>query len=191
MALAILWIAGRVLVVTPFQLLAATVNAAFAVAVAVSIAVPLFRAANRRNYFLVALLGVIAAAELTLHLSYFGVLAWPLRLSLQVGLDIVLLIMVVMGGRVIPMFTNNGVAGASARRNPLLEKWCLAGALALVLADVAQLSAPRRAPRTARAGCRATRSRRAGHARTHNNITAAPYSQVEIGRVESRGSSMT
>jgi uncharacterized protein involved in response to NO len=55
---------------------------------------------------------------------------------MQVGLDIVMLIMAVMGGRVIPMFTNNGISGTQARRNPTLEKLCLGGILALIIADV-------------------------------------------------------
>ena len=35
--------------------------------------------------------------------------------GLQLALDVVLFIMAVMGGRVMPMFTNNGVPGANAR----------------------------------------------------------------------------
>jgi uncharacterized protein involved in response to NO len=45
-------------------------------------------------------------------------------------------IMAVMGGRVIPMFTNNGIPGTQAQRNPILEKLCLGGILALIVADV-------------------------------------------------------
>jgi uncharacterized protein involved in response to NO len=48
--------------------------------------------------------------------------------------------MAVMGGRVIPMFTNNGVPGTRARRVPWLEKAALAGILVLLLADL--LEAP-------------------------------------------------
>jgi uncharacterized protein involved in response to NO len=45
-----------------------------------------------------------------------------------------------MGGRVIPMFTNNGVPGANAERHPLVEKLALGSLLLLFLVDAAQLS---------------------------------------------------
>jgi len=45
-----------------------------------------------------------------------------------------------MGGRVIPMFTNNGVPGASASRKPFIEKAALGSVLALLVADAGGLS---------------------------------------------------
>jgi uncharacterized protein involved in response to NO len=138
---ALLWIAGRILAVTPFGMAAAWVNAAFPVAVAAGLAVPLIRAHNRRNYFFVALLVLLGLAAVALQLSYAGLVAWPERAGLRVGLDLVLLIMAVMGGRVIPMFTNNGVPGTMARRNPLVEKLAIGGLVLLALADFAQLPA--------------------------------------------------
>jgi uncharacterized protein involved in response to NO len=136
-AIALLWVAGRALTATPYETAAAWLNAAFPIAVAAGIGVPLLRAGNRRNYFFVGLLAALALLALTLHLSYFGVLPWPERASLRVGLDIVMFVMAVMGGRVIPMFTNNAIAGAQARRHPLTERAALGGILLLVAADVA------------------------------------------------------
>src|SRR5689334_16386264 len=49
-ALAGLWILGRVLVLTPLGATAAVANAAFPVALAVAIAIPLVRSRNVRNY---------------------------------------------------------------------------------------------------------------------------------------------
>jgi uncharacterized protein involved in response to NO len=45
----------------------------------------------------------------------------------------------VMGGRVIPMFTNSGVPAAGAERNPLVERLALALVLALFVADFLRL----------------------------------------------------
>src|SRR5471032_276486 len=108
-AIAVLWIAGRVLVFTPYALAAAAADTAFALAAAAGIAVPFVRGGNRRNYFFVALLLGIGLANLAFHLGMAGVLDLPVQRGLQVGLDLVLFIMVVMAGRVIPMFTMNGV----------------------------------------------------------------------------------
>jgi len=136
-----LWVAGRVSVLTPYALAAALVNAAFPLAVAAGIAIPIVRSGNRRNYFFIGLLVLLGLATLAVHLSFLDAFAWPQLLSLQIGLDVVLFIMAVMGGRVIPMFTNNGIPGARATRHPLVEKLALGGVLALLAADLLQAPA--------------------------------------------------
>ena len=140
-AFALLWIAGRVLVLTPFEMAAALVNAAFPIAVAVGIGIPMLRSGNRRNYFFMPLLFLLGLAALSLHLSYMGVFAWPQLASLQVGLDLVLFIMAVISGRVMPMFTNNAVPGAGATSKPILEKLALGSVLILLAADLFQAPA--------------------------------------------------
>jgi len=138
-ALVALWIAGRILVLTPLAVAAALVNAAFPLAVAVAIGIPLVASANRRNYFFLALLAGASAAVLLFHLSSLGLVAWPARASLQVGLDLVLFIVAVVAGRVIPMFTNNGVPGAGARRIAWIEKAALGSLLLVLGCDIAGL----------------------------------------------------
>lgn len=139
MALAALWIAGRVLVLTPFNMWATVVNAAFPVALAVAIAIPLLRSRNVRNYFFVGLLALMSTLIVVLHLGLQGVFELSPRLGLVLGMDVMLFIMVVMGGRVIPMFTNNGVPGAGATRHALVEKLALGAVLLLFVADLLQL----------------------------------------------------
>jgi uncharacterized protein involved in response to NO len=137
--IALLWVAGRVLVATPFAWAAAIVNTAFPLAVAAGIGIPIVRAADRRNYFFVVLMLVLALAVLAVHLSWLGVLDLPGWLGIQVALDVVLFVMAVMGGRVIPMFTNNGVPGAGARRDPRLERLTLGLTLVVLAADALQV----------------------------------------------------
>jgi uncharacterized protein involved in response to NO len=136
----LLWVAGRVLVLTSFAMAAAVVNALFPLAVGAAIAVPLFASGNRRNYFFVALLAAASAAVLAFHLAHMGRFDWPARAGLQVGMDLVLFIIAVVAGRVLPMFTNNGVPGAGASRNPWVERASLGGVLVLLLLDVAGIS---------------------------------------------------
>jgi uncharacterized protein involved in response to NO len=137
--LALLWVAGRVLVPSPWTWASAIVNAAFPLAAAIALAIPFFAAGNRRNYFFVALLVLLSAATFAIHLNQLGLLAVPGWAGIQIALDVVLFILCVMGGRVIPMFTNNGVPGADARRLPPLEKSALGSVLALLAADALQL----------------------------------------------------
>jgi uncharacterized protein involved in response to NO len=138
-AFALLWLAGRISTLLPFPLLAAVLNAAFPLAVAAALAVPLVRSANRRNYFFVALLTLIATIIVAVHAAQLGLVRWPARAGLQVGLDVVLFIIAVIAGRVVPMFTNNAIAGAAAARNPWIERIALAGVLALLVADALRI----------------------------------------------------
>ena len=139
MALAAAWVAGRVLVLTPFALTSALVNAAFPIAVGVAIAIPLRRARNTRNYFFVALLVVMGALNFAMHMAMLGRFSLSPHVGLQLELDLVLLIMVLMGGRVIPMFTNNGIPGTNATRHALVEKAAQGSVLLLFAADLWQL----------------------------------------------------
>ncbi|MEO8935179.1 MAG: NnrS family protein [Burkholderiaceae bacterium] len=137
-ALVLLWIAGRVTAAMPFGIVAAMVDAAFPIAIAIAIAIPLVRSRNQRNYFFVVLLLLIGVAALASDLSLIGVVGFPALPSLQAGLDVVTFLVAVVGGRVIPMFTNNGVPGTRATRNVLVERCALASLLALLLADAMQ-----------------------------------------------------
>ena len=141
-ALAALWIVARVLVMTPFGVAAALANIAFPLAAAFALGVPLVAGGNRRNYFLVGVLVLLAAAAAIVHLNQLGVLQLPGFVGIQIGLDIVLFVMAVIAGRVVPMFTNNGVAGAAAGRRLWLERLALGSVLALLLADAAQWRGP-------------------------------------------------
>ncbi|HKR39909.1 MAG TPA: NnrS family protein, partial [Paraburkholderia sp.] len=92
-ALAALWLAGRVLVLTPWGWAAAIVNVAFPLAAAAALGIPFFAARNRRNYFFVGLLVLLALAQLGVHLGELGVLQLPGWAGVQLGLDVVLFIM--------------------------------------------------------------------------------------------------
>lgn len=138
-ALAALWVAARVLVLTPFGWAAAAANVAFPLTSAIALGIPFYKSRNQRNYFFVGLLVLMSAAAALVHAEHLGLARLPAWAGIQLALDIVLFIVVVMGGRVIPMFTNNGVPGTSAQRVPLLEKAALGLVLALLAADTAGL----------------------------------------------------
>ena len=94
--LAALWVAGRVLMLTPFDTAAAIANAAFPVAIAIAIGIPLMKARNTRNYFFIALLVMLGLLALSLHLAMQRHYAFPPQASLQLVLDLVLFIMAVI-----------------------------------------------------------------------------------------------
>jgi uncharacterized protein involved in response to NO len=129
-AIAAVWILARALALYSLPL-AAIADLVFAVAVAWGIGRPLIASGNRRNWFFIALVLALGAASIAFQ-------AYPQR-GLALGLDVVLFVMVVVAGRVVPMFTNNAIPGAGARRMAWLEKAALAAVLLLLLVDVLDL----------------------------------------------------
>ena len=106
--LAGLWVAGRVVMLVPTPpLLRALVDLAFIPALAVVLARPIVGARNRRNYVFLAMLSVLAATNVGFHLDLLGALPGWRRVSSIVAVDVIVLMIVVIGGRVIPMFTRN------------------------------------------------------------------------------------
>ncbi|UDF34444.1 UNVERIFIED_ORG: NnrS family protein [Shinella sp. XGS7] len=146
MALAALWLLARVLVLTPWAWAALLANLAVPWLAAWGLWRALRRAGNKRNYFFVGLLMLMGLAAGALHLNLMGLLRLPARLEagmgLPLGLDIVLFMIVVMAGRVVPMFSNNGVPGMEARRDPRLEKAVLGSVLALMVLDALGAGGP-------------------------------------------------
>ena len=113
-------------------------SVAFPLVVAAALAVPIVRSANRHNYVFIVVLVLLALADLCFQLAFLGIVdANPLHAT-RVALDLILFVMTAISGRVVPMFTNNGIPGAGARRTPLVEGSALASVLALFVADLVQ-----------------------------------------------------
>ncbi|MCC6535281.1 MAG: NnrS family protein [Burkholderiales bacterium] len=137
-ALACLWVAGRIVMLTGPSLLAALVDVAFLPAVAWSLWRPL-HAARNRNQFFVAILAALAAVNAVFHTGHAGLIdVSPVR-AMHIALAIVVMIVAIMAGRVIPAFTRNAVPAARVRMVRGLDAAslaCLAGALIAWLAGL-------------------------------------------------------
>lgn len=137
-AIVALWLAARLLLLGPWPLASAAADAAFAVAAAWGIGLPITQAGNRRNVFFIPVLLAFGAANVAFHLAMSGALDIPPRRIVQLGLDLILFVIAVMGGRVIPMFTANA-RQVRVRRLPWLETVALGSVLALLAASLAGL----------------------------------------------------
>ncbi len=113
-ALAGVWIAGRITMITGPSLVAAVADIAFLPLVAWCLWLPLHRARNRNRLF-VALLLAMALLNVAFHLSAAGVLRSSPLAFVEAALGFVLLIVTIMAGRVVPMFTRNAVRSAKLR----------------------------------------------------------------------------
>jgi uncharacterized protein involved in response to NO len=138
--LAGLWLLGRVLMFTGPAGAAAVADIAFLPAVAMALWVPLHRSRNR-NQFFVALLLVLAAANVAFHLAHAGAVALPELTAVRFALYLVVVIVTIMGGRVIPSFTRNAVPGARSRMVRPLDLAAIACAAAAFVALLLPLPA--------------------------------------------------
>ncbi len=137
-ALTALWIGGRLAMATGAGLpswLVAGIDLAFLPAVALAIGRPIVLAKNRRNYVLLAMVLVLAAANALVH-------GGAGRRWLLVGVDVVTFFMVVITGRVLPMFTRNATKSEAVRSHPKLDLAAMVAVLAVVVADVVSSPLP-------------------------------------------------
>ncbi len=77
---------------------------------------PLFKSRNRRNYVFIVLIVALGTLNLCFYLALSDVIHIVAGRGLQAGIDLILFIMVIMGGRVIPMFTANAIPAIKPRR---------------------------------------------------------------------------
>lgn len=125
-ALALLWLAGRVaLFVTPYPVYAA-LDFALLPVVAVVLIRLLLMTGMLRNLPLAIIVLLLALANLVFHLSVLHWLALPPQSALHAALALLVLMQSVMAGRVFPGFTISAARGA-LRIVPLawLDKACL------------------------------------------------------------------
>ena len=142
MALAALWMAGRVAVfpwVGVPEPVAAVIDIAFLPALGVALARPLVAAGKWRNSAFLILIGLLTTANLLIHLDWLDLLDGGTDAGFALGLGIVLMMVTVIGGRILPAFTRNGLgrAGLGVRSWPLVERATLVLTLALIPATIA------------------------------------------------------
>jgi uncharacterized protein involved in response to NO len=142
-ALTAVWILGRVAFALagqlPFAIVAAA-ELAFVPGLLLLVAPPVLRSSNRNRPLLLVLAvfwSLDAAFLWALHQSDV-VLA---RQSLLVTLDVVLLLITVIGGRIVPAFTGNALRArglnVSLVTRPLVERLVIVAMAAVVVADIA------------------------------------------------------
>ena len=137
-ALAALWLFARVLAVTGPGAMAAVVDMMFLPALGLTIALPIWRSRDARNAKILGVVAALAVLNVIYHLAYLEGL--PLRwtnIATQLALDLITLLMAIVGGRVIPAFTANAIAGAKPRRSLTLEILCFGSLLAVLAAGAA------------------------------------------------------
>lgn len=110
-ALAGLWIAGRIAMLVGSPLLAAVVDLLFLPFATWPIYRVLQRSGNQRNMFLIGLLSLLTLANAVFHAAVLGWLPVSPIQPIHAAILVIVTLESVIGGRVIPGFTANVVAG--------------------------------------------------------------------------------
>lgn len=139
-ALVVLWIAGRIGSLAGGGLplwLAVGIDVAFLPVLAVVLVIPLLATGNRRNVVFPVILVVLGLINLSIHLGAAGAIDWDPSRGLRVAIDLVLLVIGVLGGRVIPSFTRNALPHARVNPCPKASVLALISLAALAVAEAA------------------------------------------------------
>ncbi len=138
-AMAALWLGGRIMPLFPeslFPWMIALVDLTFLPAVAIGIGSPLLRKGEKRNLVFLLLLAGLFIANLQVHLDLLGYGQQPAGSGIFLGLHIVILLIVIMGGRVIPFFTERALQGVVIKRRPVIEWLAPISVLAFLCAEL-------------------------------------------------------
>ncbi len=123
--LSLLWLLGRLAPLAIFQLpgwLIALVDLSFLPAAAVGVALPILSKSQKSNYVFPILLLVMTVANLLTHMQYLGLSEQTADMGISLMLYLVVALIMIMGGRVIPFFSERGVMGLQTQSWPLIEK---------------------------------------------------------------------
>lgn len=133
--LAAIWLVARVMIIKGPAPLAALVDVAFLPALAIAIAGPILGSKNKRNYKVLAIILLLAVLHGVFHLASLGYAeAWLSRTALFVSIDTLILLMSLIGGRVIPAFTQNAIPSATSRQEPWVEVITFASMILIIAA---------------------------------------------------------
>jgi uncharacterized protein involved in response to NO len=132
--LAGIWLLARLLHFFPEtipHLIIALIDTLFPLLATIAVSTPLVRARHSKSYLFIALLSLLTFGNMAIHaeLLGWGAEGWR-QFGTNLGMYATLMIMAVMGGRVIPFFTERPIDVAS-RSWPLIEKTAAASIFAL------------------------------------------------------------
>lgn len=144
-ALALIWLAGRVVVLGAGVLpgwLVMLLDVVFLPLLVAVLVPPIWRARTRRHAVFPLLLLAFATANLVMHLQARGVIAAGGRDALGFVLDGVMLIMVVIGGRVVRAFTASGLPQVPVRQPGWIDAASVASVALVLVVGMVPTAAP-------------------------------------------------
>jgi uncharacterized protein involved in response to NO len=141
LALVALWCLGRVAALRSAGLppmLPILLDGGFWLMTAAATARPIIAARSRRNWAFPVLLLIIGASDVVIHLHVTHAVSplWSAR-GLPVAMDAIALIILIFGGRILPLFTGNAIDDLTPRKKGILDWLGLGAMVALMIAHAA------------------------------------------------------
>jgi uncharacterized protein involved in response to NO len=135
--LAAAWLAGRVVPFVPGlpSSFVAIIDLLFLPALAVALARPIVAARSARNYVFLVLVGLLFGAQVLVHLGTAEIVEDGARRGHLLALDVVIVVILVVAGRIIPAFTRNATGATDIRSSGLLDRTAVAGGFLLIVLD--------------------------------------------------------
>ena len=142
------WVAGRVAMTVPLGLSTAgiaIIDLAFLPALAICIARPIFARGNIPKIIFPLLLLLMFLGNALTHWQQIDPGAGTGRLGLRIGIYVIALLIVIIGGRIVPVFTGNAFRrdgiDRTVRRGPRLAKVSVGVTAVFFIVDATALSA--------------------------------------------------
>ncbi|WP_425660015.1 NnrS family protein [Roseobacter sp. EG26] len=113
------WIAGRLVMLGLWELpdlIVMVIDTSFLAVVSVSVAIQLIVSGNWRNLVVIGLVGLLLIADVAFHIEVmsFGIADY----SRRAGFAVILMLIILIGGRIIPSFTRNWLVKQKATSLP-------------------------------------------------------------------------
>jgi uncharacterized protein involved in response to NO len=137
-ALVGLWMIGRLVGLGgSAAAIAGLADLLFIPVLTVAIAIPLFLAGSKRNFLLLTILPLLWICDLLLHLRTSGLLPQSYLRTDLVAVDLIVVVLVIITGRIVPLFTRNALGDESVRPIPALGTAAIVGVIVVALVEVA------------------------------------------------------
>jgi len=138
-AIVAVWLSGRVL---PYftdifpSLLVTVIDVGFLPILAVSLVSPILRKRKYKNLIFVPVVFLLALANLLTHLEVLGLSSNTATTGTKLALNVIVLLMVIVGGRVIPFFTEKAIPEVTIAAHPIVDVLTIAPVVALLIVEL-------------------------------------------------------
>ncbi len=136
--LALLWLAGRIAPWTNLpNLITAIIDILFLPCLMIAVLIPLLKGKKSQHLMFILVLGAMSFANILIHGDILGYTEDTALTGLYLGVHILILLITLLGGRVIPSFTQSGLKRLfiehQAISRPVIEKLCLYSLVAWII----------------------------------------------------------
>ncbi len=134
-----IWLAGRIIPFLSDELphwIIAGVDIAFLPVLVITLSVPVARSRQKHNLVFLFLLAALAVANLMVHLQVLGFTQATGKPGIHFAVYLIVFLIAILGGRVIPFFTEKGIAGARTRQWKTVEFLSLGSLIVLMVFDL-------------------------------------------------------